>query len=411
MNMPDDNARELLLVCARQQLSTRLRERARALAGGALEWEEIVATAWQHGVASLLFHNLQSLGGSVAPGAVHLLRKAYVRAAFRNQSHFEAIAALLDRFSSAVIDVVLLKGAALAGQIYRDSGLRPFADIDLLVREEHIDQAKTILLHAGYAIAPELLSERFNRKYHINIPLVRRGEKPIHIELHWRLNDPFGGAGFDYDALFARTDRTEIIGRPARILAREDAFVYLTAHLDNHGYANRVIVDAAQPDAFIMDALSGNRLIWFSDLHELIVAGIDWSCVLGNARKTNTAGPLAVTLRLLRRLLGSDVPDQVLEQLPLPLTNWLERKVARYAVALSARPADVRARMFFRQKFLRTHKGFELRLIRLIDLWPYFLPKRQGSFRHALRALGGGLRMLAELQWLRLLRFFRVRVV
>src|SRR3712207_4051358 len=128
--------RELILLCARQDLPEALATRTRELLRERLDWEMLTATAWRHGVLPLLFWNIRALASSAAvPGqAMHRLRQGYVRAAVRNQAHLGAIALLRERCESAGIDMVLLKGAALAQTLYRDSALRPFADIDLLVR-------------------------------------------------------------------------------------------------------------------------------------------------------------------------------------------------------------------------------------------------------------------------------------
>src|SRR5438552_417140 len=95
--------RQLLLVCARQRLSASESERVREIAGEPLDWNEVIQTAWRHGVGALLFHNVQISGAieSVRPEIMHLLRQRYVRSAFRNQTHYNAIAEILERAANA----------------------------------------------------------------------------------------------------------------------------------------------------------------------------------------------------------------------------------------------------------------------------------------------------------------------
>lgn len=407
--------RELILICARQNVPADLAERATAILDSHLNWDELIATAWRHGVGSLLFRNLQSLDrhGKIPPRALHLLRQSYVRTSVRNQAHFAAIAELLDRFAADKIDIMVLKGAALAPTIYRDPALRPFADIDLLVREDKIDQAKEILLAAGYEIAPELLSEKFNRKYHVNLPFVRRGPTPVHIELHWKLADPFSEIAFDHDALFARANDIRIADRPALVLSTEDEIVYLASHLDNHGYLNHTIAARGRVAEFVFDELSGNRLIWFTDLQEIVSAGgFSWEIVLERTRVASAPGALAVTLQLLRELFGMTLPFP--EELPPPKISWPERMLSDYVLSLvDLGERRRRSREFFLRRFLTTRKGFELRLVRLVDVWKYIFPDRARIGRsyptHVCGALRHCLTMLMELELRRAFRFLRTR--
>ena len=395
--MLTDTERELILICARQSVPADLRQRAIEILDSDLHWEEMIATSWRHGIAPLLFQNVQLLdpNGKVPGSAMHLLRQSYVRASFRNQTHLAAVAELLDGFASAKIDIVLLKGAALAPTLYRDPALRPFADIDLLVRADKIDNAKTILQNNGYEIAPELLSENFNRRYHLNLPFVRPTGGPVHIELHWNLIDSFSPISFDHDALFARAHRASVAGRDALVLSPEDELIYLAAHLDNHGYLNRTIVDRTRTDRFPFDELSGDRLIWFTDLHELISSGaLNWATVIERARDAQAVSALSVTLRLLQNLLGTKLEAHLLEALPLPRVRWPERRLGDYVLSIvDLSDTHSRARQFFRRNFLSTRRGFELRLVRLIDVWEYIFPARArerpcGLYHARFRRLG-----------------------
>ena len=417
--MLNEAERSLLLICARQNLSPDLAGRAGEILRRPLSWERLAETAWRHGVASLLFRNGQALPGAAgaARQGLHLLRQCYVRAAFRNETHYTAIAELAERAANAGLDIVLLKGAALARTLYLDPALRPFADIDLLVPNERVEDAKQMLIAAGYEIAPDLLSEKFNRRYHSNLPLFRRAPHPIHVELHWRLSDPFSLTAFDHAALFARSHCVPVAGNiTVRVLSPEDELVYLAAHLDNHGYLNRMIVERSASTEISLHELSGNRLIWFTDLHELIGADPDWPRVMDFARNAGASDSLAVSLRLLRALLGTPIPGHVLSGLPLPGLRWPERKVGDYVFSLAEKkPADAAGVALFQQRFLATRTGFELRLIRLLDIWQYIFPQRTALKKsypvHACAAVLHCGAMLLELLGRHALRLVRVKSV
>src|SRR5881397_3650901 len=125
--------RELLLVSARQNCSAEQNKRISELARTAtLDWENVIRAAWRHGTLPLLFEHLKNVGceSSIPAPALHLMRQSYVRMAARSHGHTNSLAEVVRRFSEWRVDVLLLKGAAVAQTLYRKPVLRPFADID-----------------------------------------------------------------------------------------------------------------------------------------------------------------------------------------------------------------------------------------------------------------------------------------
>ena len=246
--------------------------------------------------------------------------------------------------------------------------MRPFADIDLLVHEQQIDAAKDVLTKCGYLLAPELISEKLARRFHINLPFVRSGPPPVHVELHWRLTDHFTRDQLPVEEFWRRARPFE----RAFTLSLEDEIAYLATHLDKHGYFNQAL--AGEP-AWIMEELSANRLIWFTDLHELISRHqVEWPAIENSAAITSS-------LTLLHHLLGTaGIPERFLI---MPPARWSKRFAFRLA-KFAAR--DERRRNFFRRHILATRKGFELRLVRLLDLWNFIFPRHGGSIGQSLRA-------------------------
>ncbi len=377
--------RSLLLKCARQEIAPTSFEEIRCAIEAGVSWPRLVRAAWRHGVASLLHANLAHAElSSLVPGeAKQSLRQCYVRAAFRNESHFNALAALLPEFERRGVPVMLLKGAALSLTLYRERALRPFADIDLLIVSPSIDGAKEALFAAGYMLGPELLSENLSRRFHSNLPFVRRGQRPVHIELHWDLTDRFSNYAFDHAALFNRARRIRLMETTALVLEPHDDLVYLAAHLDKHGFVNRVLADTEDPAAFVLDELSANRLIWFTDLHEHIVHNdLDWDEVRRRCDSPELSDAVASSLVLLEKVLGTPVP-----------AGWSRRRaragkrgVYNLVRRCGAQPAS---RAFLERRILSTRKSFELRLIRLPDVWAALFPRCEASISerigHALR--------------------------
>jgi len=149
---------ELNLLFACGQLSPEL-EQVRALASKDIDWERVAQTAEFHGLSPLLLRTLRAAGISL-PSDVATKMEHWNAATVRQNLYLTSEllrvhAALKERG----IETIPLKGPALASQIYGDLGLRPFSDIDLLVRREQRPEAESAIKELGYepefAIPPE----------------------------------------------------------------------------------------------------------------------------------------------------------------------------------------------------------------------------------------------------------------
>ncbi len=335
----------------------RLRPFASTSPDEAVDWKTVVAAARQHGVAPLLFKNLTACPDETR----HALRQNYIESAHRGARFQVELAALLENFERGGIEAMPLKGAHLAGNIYTDPALRPYRDLDVLVRAEKIDAAKKTLALSGFVLSPSLWSEKMSRRFHFNLPFVKPGPQPVHLELHWALNARTRGHGLEVAGLWSRAAAT----KSGYALAPEDLLVYLATHLDAHGFLNRALADHDNGDALLFHELSHNRLIWFVDLLEVLASFGDrfkWDHILQRAHEGRVAGSVGTSLRLLHLLYGNVVPDGVLKSLkPAPSKFW-HRAAVRWLLKSDRKPAGA-------EFLLSTRKGFEIRLIRLLDIF------------------------------------------
>ena len=153
--------------------------------------------------------------------------------------------------------------------------------------------------------------------------------------------------------------------------------MYLALHLDKHGYLNRGVVGSGRERAFALDGLSANRLIWFTDLHEVCERhrGLDWDAVAERSRTWGMADPVGTSLAMLMTLLGTNVDDGALKALGGATAGWFRRWLAGQLCHSGCGARD-RARDFVRRMMLPTRKDFELRLVRLLDIGEFLFPAR-----------------------------------
>lgn len=86
--------------------------------------------------------------------AIESLKETYSRTRLANRIKLTHLTQLLKFFDEEEIPTLLLKGAALALQIYRDPGLRPMADLDLAVPHHCAGRAMEALKRNGWRSEP-----------------------------------------------------------------------------------------------------------------------------------------------------------------------------------------------------------------------------------------------------------------
>src|SRR5207253_1678920 len=144
-----------------------------------------------------------------------------------------ALAEALEAFDEAEIRVASLKGPILAQRIYPADVVRPSTDLDLLVQAQDVYRAAAVLERLGYrgASGP---AERYYREHHHHLHF-HRPEGPL-IELHFHAYTGFG-VTVTAESVLARAQRFVPPGGAATwILAPDDEFVYLAAHVAGHLY-------------------------------------------------------------------------------------------------------------------------------------------------------------------------------
>lgn len=192
--------------------------------------------------------------------------------------------------SRAGIDCLTHKGMALIHTVYPDPGLRPMADVDLLVRPDDAGGAVRVLSDAGYC-AVEAPNDGRRRPYLV----AERGG--VTIDLHWHLAhySRFDGiVAVDHDGVWRRARPLATPAGDRLTLSAEDTLLHVALHLT-------------------LGSEFG-RLVWFSDVDALVRAyadTLDWDLVLSEATRWRVRVIVGYVLDVARAALGSPVPDSV----------------------------------------------------------------------------------------------------
>lgn len=153
-------------------------------AAGIVDWDHLIQRAEKHAVAPLMFHHLKQAGASIPKQATDKLRALTIRHRHANRVRSQVLAEIVDAFTRAGIECVVLKGAALAHLIYPSPALRPMRDLDLLVPQDAALRAQQMLAEIGFD-APVVHGTKTMRLHHHmpNATLYREGLN-VSVELH-----------------------------------------------------------------------------------------------------------------------------------------------------------------------------------------------------------------------------------
>ncbi|MCJ7446403.1 MAG: nucleotidyltransferase family protein [Bacteroidales bacterium] len=224
----------LLIGLSRLTFSKELALKIQDLIMAVTDWEYFISLANEHGIAALVFHNLENLGSlPLLPGnCVKSLRNFLMLSISRNAFHKTALEESLGLLNRAGIKVVLLKGFALEMTVYGDAGLRQMTDVDILIDRLDCIKARRILMTGGYDSLP--VKSGFHKPImawtgkHLPSLLKNGVSVDIHLEL-------FAGKRNDLTKqLYTTSKEIRIDRETAFIPAPQLFFLYLVKHLNHH---------------------------------------------------------------------------------------------------------------------------------------------------------------------------------
>jgi hypothetical protein len=228
------------------------------------------------------------------PGSAdrRVVQGVYRRSWVRNQLLFAQAGRAIEALEQAGIRTLLLKGVALSLLHYRDAGLRPMEDADVLVRPGDMAGAVAILRGLGWHPREE----------------EPRSWPPPH-QPGWPLAGP-GGAEIDLHGYALAGERAPHVDQafwdrsvPARLGAARTRALAPTDQL-LHVVAHGLRWNAASPIRWVADAL-------------VILRGgeVRWDELLATAAARRRTRCLEAALSYLRRRFDAPVPAEVMDTL------------------------------------------------------------------------------------------------
>jgi hypothetical protein len=219
----------------------------------------------------------------------------------------------LATLNAAGIDVLLLKGSALACTAYRSFSARPMRDIDLLVRPERADDARALMLDDGWEMDPEVPGDRSYGTHHHLPPLRDSSASGLKLEIHRSLLPAGHPFRFTDDEIW-RSARPVNVGESRA----------LVMHPTHH--AVHVAIHFAWSHMMKMGAWHA-----FRDLNTLSVTGLlQWDAFVDTATEWGASSCCYWTLTLASALSNLPVSPELLSRLQPGMPGVLRRPLMRH---------------------------------------------------------------------------------
>lgn len=288
-----------------------------------LDWHLLQRLVRHHRVGPLLSYGLSRTRFGGIPDWVRSEWETQRREAIANGLyHLQALEELATLFEAHDIPFILLKGEALSKTCYPVEGLRPYDDIDLLIREDSYEAAKAVLTAVGFRLRyPHLEFEK--RKLFGEVEFDRQGPRALTVDLHW---DTLM-VSWRPPSLLSETlawdcpDRIQVGRRIVPVLGGETLLLYLCVHYAFHHVFDGLILLC---DLFLALRRNGNP--------------IDWDRLLQMAGYHQCRQAVYYALTCVQSLLGAQVPTPVLDHLRPPAQVRLLMPMERLLVRDRAVP-------------------------------------------------------------------------
>ncbi len=351
---------ELVVRCARTRLRPSDHEHIGRLLAGEIDWEYLLRLANYHGVRPLLHHSLKIAGAEAMPPDVRaqLERQAHATSAL-NRFLTKELGRLMRLFEANDLDALALKGPVVAQWAYGDLGLRPFIDLDILIRSKDLDRLLVMLSKEGYEPFSQVarrkgISKRLYLWQGRQLPL-QRGGGTFNLDVHIGIMPLLYYYAADFDTLWRRAKVVTVDGEAVPSLDAPD----LLQMLCYHGEKNR-----------------WETLKYICDVAEFVGANpaLDWDEVMARARATHGERILLLGLSLAHLFLDTPLPPDFMEAIRADryvgrLTDFFADRLPRQ-IDLGITPLKERIRLhMLLQNTLKTKAryGFFALLRRMAD--------------------------------------------
>ncbi|MGB6421651.1 MAG: nucleotidyltransferase family protein [Anaerolineales bacterium] len=242
----------------------------------------------------LLYKNLRN--HNINDPSIGIYKREYRTTWFKTNLLYKNAALPLQSFQNAGIRTMLIKGAALTTLYYKDLGLRPKKDVDVLVHPDDASASFDLLEKLGWR-PMEKVQKSFENKY-LSFSSSRGFENNsgFAFDLNWHLIKLCCEADAD-DSFWKGAFPIQFQDMPVLVLNPTDQLM----HVCFHGMTHIPMSPKWIADAIMIINYSGSE--------------IDWDRLLAQVQERHIVLHLNDTLAYLHNRLNASIPERVLRKL------------------------------------------------------------------------------------------------
>lgn len=307
---------KIILYASQLNVSERHRSLLKGMLTDTVNWDYILGRTSEEGTTGLVYKTMKRLGNDYLSkiSCADAFSRIYSETVFANTMMFEEFERVLDILEKYQIPVILLRGYAMIHTIYKDPGLRPCDDIDILVKKENLSIVNDLLIQLGFYSPPSYPLLYLKNDLMIDVHLDLAGLSRIQSRrfgfkeeaaLWWE-----NCRNFPVPASNRTCTTTASSYKHVFILNTHDFIITSAIHLLKHSF---------------------RRLIWFIDIKEMVEYEkpvFDWSRFLDRIKFLEVQKPVYYPLTYIQTLYHGDVPQPAIEELGKGL-NTFEKVITR----------------------------------------------------------------------------------
>ena len=355
------NEDRLLLHCCGTHIDDKTKDKIFEEQRKGIDWDRFLEKAKENGISSLVFLNMNEIRKDcpdIPKIVLDELKNDYYQNAAKNTMLFEELGKILEAFKKSGLQVIILKGAALASIVYRNLALRPMSDVDLLVKKEDLLCIDEQLKLFGYG--PSDMSANdvdFSSTYLTTLDYQRASQNSQSFHIHWHfVNSTVPSESYiecvKMENIWQDAEKVDIANVETLVMAPHHFLIHLSEH------ALRV-------------RHSLYKLSFLCDINEVIRyyrERLDWDRLVKESFRFNLDKFVYLSLYFSSKFLTAEIPDDVLLKLK-PTRFGLGDKIFMKSVSNNNRFSGLSYLVH-----LSLNKGFKKKMK---FVWRTFFPPRQ----------------------------------
>jgi hypothetical protein len=307
----------LMRLCSATIISKNAAADIREILGQDVDWDYFLKKVQGEDTASLIYKTLFQIEEANVMVPRHIkdqLKDFYYAVLASNISLFQSIEKVALSFKKDHIDAIVFKGLMLAGSVYKDIGLRPMGDVDLLLKRKDVARADQVLRRNGFHPEFELKDfENLSSGQYRNSLVYRSADSvPVSVHIHWHVVNfsPFHKSvlqKINLDRVWHESTPLHIGKAEMRTFSLYHQIIFLSMHAVNHSF---------------------HPLVRLCDISELLRAEkdeIDWERLVNEAFAFNLSKSVYYVLYLLSEMFDVEIPQAVLHRLRPRRVGMIER--------------------------------------------------------------------------------------